>query len=153
MEKDFNGRLKKIRLNLGLNQSEFASKLGMQQGSYSMIEKGKNGISSQLLKKLTIELNVNANWLMTGKGKMFNQYLDKPVDNGAFGSEVEKLLRDQLAEKDRQLLEKDRYIVELLRFIDPKKLGKYRVTEWRAAVNNLIQGVNGFSNLAAKPAA
>lgn len=131
MEKDLNGRLKIIRLNLGLNQSEFADKLGMQQGSYSMIEKGKNGISSQLLKKLTIDLNVNANWLMTGKGEMFNDYSDKPLDNGAFGREVEKLLREQLAEKDRQ-------INSLLKIIEKGRLGKDKVTEYSASVDHFI---------------
>lgn len=71
MNKSENVRIKIIRNQLGLTQKEFAEKLGMQQGSYSDIEREKNSVSSAV--KILIEqiYNVNLEWFETGKGEPF----------------------------------------------------------------------------------
>jgi DNA-binding XRE family transcriptional regulator len=68
-----NDRLKKIRLFLKKSQDDFASLLGMKQGSLSDIERGKDGISvsKEVKYRLDKDLNVSIDWLETGKGEMF----------------------------------------------------------------------------------
>lgn len=66
-----NIRLKKIRIFLDYTQTEFSKKLGIKQGSYSDIERGKVQISYNLLKKIVKEFGVNPTWFIIGKGDMF----------------------------------------------------------------------------------
>lgn len=66
-----NTRLKNFRTHLNIQQGEFCQKLGIKQGSYSDIERGRNSVSFQVLKKCIEEFNLNPNWLMTGIGSMF----------------------------------------------------------------------------------
>lgn len=68
-----NERLKEIRKALNLNQSDMAEKLGMKQGSYSGIESGKKGtITKKTEKMLEYLFDVNIDYLLNGKGEMFN---------------------------------------------------------------------------------
>lgn len=65
-------RLKLIRKELGLTQEQLAQRLGIGKTALSMIETGKTGLSSRNKNILVQELNVNPDWLDTGKGEMFN---------------------------------------------------------------------------------
>lgn len=64
-------RLKNIRRFLKLNQEEFANPLGLTQGGYSDVERGKNSISSKMKLNLKSTYSVNVHWLETGIGEMF----------------------------------------------------------------------------------
>lgn len=64
-------RLKFIRKFLRLNQDEFASSLGLTQGGYSDVERGKNSVSSKMKLNLKNTYSVNIHWLETGMGEMF----------------------------------------------------------------------------------
>ena len=64
-------RLKKVRKSLGLNQTEFASHLGITQTAYSMIENGYRPLADKYVKVICSEFNVNENWMRTGEGEMF----------------------------------------------------------------------------------
>lgn len=70
-EKTDNQRLRDIRNELRLTQSELSDKLKIAQGSYSDVERGRKSISYQLLKKLVEILGVSSEWLITGNGNMF----------------------------------------------------------------------------------
>lgn len=70
-------QLKKIRKALGLNQKDFASSIGLTQGGYSDIERGKNGISGTVKKMLILVHHINITFL-DGKGEMF--YIEMPTD-------------------------------------------------------------------------
>ena len=66
-------RLRIIRKNANLSQEEFAHSLGLKQGSYSDIERGKTkGISETILKLLSRTYQINKDWLLTGEGEMFD---------------------------------------------------------------------------------
>lgn len=65
-------RLKKIRDFLGLNQKTFCQSIGMKQGSYSDVERGKNQISSNLAMKIATNYNISIDWLLLGQGQMTN---------------------------------------------------------------------------------
>lgn len=64
-------RLKTIRKKLGLNQTEFANKLGMSQQAYSALENGINPITERHIKPICSIFGINENWLLTGNGEPF----------------------------------------------------------------------------------
>lgn len=64
-------RIKNLRKELGLNQTEFAQKIGITQTSLSQIEGEKNGISYDVYKAIVSEFGVDPIWLMDGIGTMF----------------------------------------------------------------------------------
>ena len=67
-----NERVKLIRKQLGMTQEQLAQHLGIGKAALSMIETGKSGLSSRNRNILVQELNVNPEWLETGRGNMFN---------------------------------------------------------------------------------
>ena len=67
-----NERVKLIRKQLGMTQEQLAQRLGIGKAALSMIETGKAGLSARNRNILVQELNVNPDWIETGKGNMFN---------------------------------------------------------------------------------
>ena len=65
-------RVKLIRKALGLTQEQLAQQLGIGKAALSMIETGKAGLSTRNKNILVQDLNVNPEWIDTGKGRMFN---------------------------------------------------------------------------------
>lgn len=61
-------RIKILRKELGLNQTEFAQKVGITQTSLSQLEGEKNGISFDVYKSIISVFKVNPMWLMDGVG-------------------------------------------------------------------------------------
>jgi len=74
-----NKRLKEVRKTLKINQSDFASRIGMAQSGYSQIETGENTLTEQNIKLICLIFGVNESWLRTGEGEMFNP-VSKPRD-------------------------------------------------------------------------
>ncbi len=69
MDQTPNDRLRHFRIEeLNLSQKDMAQTLGMQQGSYSDIERGRVGVSG-ILTKLIKSFNINPIWLVEGFGK------------------------------------------------------------------------------------
>jgi transcriptional regulator with XRE-family HTH domain len=66
-------RIKNLRKELGLNQTEFAQRVGITQTSLSQIEGEKNGISYDVYKAIVNEFGVDPTWLMDGIGNMFRK--------------------------------------------------------------------------------
>jgi transcriptional regulator with XRE-family HTH domain len=73
-----NGRIRTVRIALGLTQQEFADRLKLKSGNtFSMIERGKNPLTEQNIEMICTPnrmkegYTVNAEWLRTGKGNMF----------------------------------------------------------------------------------
>jgi transcriptional regulator with XRE-family HTH domain len=64
-------RIKIIRKQLGMSQTEFANDIGITQTSLSQIEGEKNGISYDVYKAIVGKFNVDPLWLMGGKGEMY----------------------------------------------------------------------------------
>lgn len=63
-------RIKILRKQLGMSQTEFAGEIGITQTSLSQIEGEKNGISYDVYKAIVARFNVDPLWLMDGKGEM-----------------------------------------------------------------------------------
>ena len=64
-------RLRYYRKSIGLTQEDFANKLGIKQGSYSDIERGKvKKLSDSVFALLKMVYNLNPNWVLRGEGEM-----------------------------------------------------------------------------------
>lgn len=63
-------RIKELRKSLGLNQTEFAERLGMVPSAISNYEAGTRAPSDAIIKSICREYGVNETWLRTGAGEM-----------------------------------------------------------------------------------
>lgn len=64
-------QLKLIRKNKGLTQQEFANQLEVSTATIASVENGSRDIPKALMKSLVKKFGINANWLLTGEGEMF----------------------------------------------------------------------------------
>lgn len=85
-----NERIKDIRKKEGLSQQKFADKLGIARGNIAAYEVGKNAPSDAVISLICSKFNVNKDWLLTGKGDMY----DVPED------EVAAVVSDLLEESN-----------------------------------------------------
>lgn len=67
---DIGSRIKQIRKESGLTQSEFGSRIGISLSGVSSLEIGKNTPSEQTIRAICSEFNVNRDWLVDGVGEM-----------------------------------------------------------------------------------
>ncbi|PIO48676.1 MAG: hypothetical protein CMR00_03145 [[Chlorobium] sp. 445] len=107
---DIGVRLKEARLSMHYSQQHFANRLNTSTGFISEIESGKKLPGVQLLHSLWRNFNINTNWLLTGKGSMFNTNSDAHHIHQHQGDQVEDTLFQQqiatLIEENEKLREK-----------------------------------------------
>jgi transcriptional regulator with XRE-family HTH domain len=63
---EIKNRLKKIRQELRMNQSQFSQRLGITQSTYSGIESGREPLTERNMKLICLEFRVNMDWLQYG---------------------------------------------------------------------------------------
>jgi len=83
-----NERIKQLRKELGLNQTEFGKRIGIKQGSVAGYENGIRIPLNAIIGSICKEFNVNELWLRTGEGEMFRS-IDTNEDIGIY---IEELL-------------------------------------------------------------
>lgn len=66
-------RIISLRESLGVNQEEFAKRIGVSRNFISLVETGKRNLSDRTISDICREFNVNETWLRTGEGEMFTQ--------------------------------------------------------------------------------
>lgn len=66
-------RIKSLRKQLGLNQTDFGAKIGVKQGSIAGYETGARIPLDAVIASICREFRVNEEWLRTGVGEMFLQ--------------------------------------------------------------------------------
>lgn len=74
-------RIKLLRKTLKLNQTDFASSLGMTMRAIQKWEAGEVEIKISSLKLLEKVFNANIDWLINGTGTMFLEDSDKKMDS------------------------------------------------------------------------
>lgn len=72
-------RIKIVRKEKGLSQTEFAAKMFMTKDAISNIERGINGASDRTIEMICSTFNVNKDWLVDGEGEMFLLPVDEDV--------------------------------------------------------------------------
>jgi len=104
MRHEIGKRLRQIRERIGITQAELGEKLGIQFQHVSKYERGETVPTWENLIKLIDLYDVNINWLLAGKGRMFLSPITYSVD----GKETTPGIRDM--EPDSQL---DEILAEL----------------------------------------
>ena len=66
-----NHRLKQLRKTLGMNQVDFARRLGLSQSTLAMLEVGKRNFNEKHIKLVCSAFGVRESWLRSGQGDMF----------------------------------------------------------------------------------
>ena len=66
-----NERIKQLRKHLCLNQSDFASRLGVSQSAVAAWELGTRNPMDAVIQSICREFNVSERWLREGEGEMF----------------------------------------------------------------------------------
>lgn len=73
MNEHINERIKQIRKESGLTQSQFAEQIGLKQNSIALLESGKRMPSDQTILSICREFRVQPDWLRTGEGEPFRE--------------------------------------------------------------------------------
>ena len=75
-----NERLKDLRNTLGINQADFAVKVGVSRSAISRWESGDINFTEQMIISICREFNVNRAWLVEGVGDMFTNLPETILD-------------------------------------------------------------------------
>lgn len=97
-------RIRKLRLELKLSQTEFGSKVGLSQNYIWMIEKGERTPSDRTISDICRIFGVSLAWLQYGEGEMY-------VRRSA-NEELTMLLTDLMSETDESF--RKRFISAML---------------------------------------
>lgn len=79
-------RLRAIRQYLGESQTVFANRFGINRGNIDSYERSRADLPTRLIGWL-IELNVNVEWLILGRGNMFNPDRRRGADDKYFSND------------------------------------------------------------------
>ena len=93
-------RIKAVRKELGLNQTDFGQKIGVKQGSVAAYESGSRSPLDSVIVSICREFNVSEGWLRTGEGEMFLE-LSRADEIAAY---VGRVLKDESAFYQQKLL-------------------------------------------------
>jgi len=72
-----NRRVKKVREALHLTQTQFSRVISLSSGYLAGLELEQRKVNGRLVKLICSAFNVNALWLNTGEGDMFNAQEDE----------------------------------------------------------------------------
>ena len=114
-----NERIKQLRKYLGLNQTDFGSRIGIKQTSIANYESGTRVPLDTVVASICREFGVSEQWLRTGTGEMF------PPRTRA--QEIADFAADLLAEEP-----------ESTRSVVISYLMRWDADDW-AAVTNIIR--------------
>ncbi len=64
-------RIKKLRKELKMNQTEFGERIGLKQTAIGMYENNLRGVADRSILLICKEFGVSENWLRKGEGQMF----------------------------------------------------------------------------------
>jgi transcriptional regulator with XRE-family HTH domain len=97
-----NNRIQHLRGVLKLSQKDFGKRINLSQNQISMLEKGHRNTTDRVLSDISLQFNVNIEWLISGEEPIFNDVLvDMPLDD-----DVKELAKtySTLDEKQRKLI-------------------------------------------------
>ena len=80
-----NERIKEVRKTLGLNQTVFGKRIGVNQSTVAAYENGTRAPLQAIVSSICREFNVNENWLRTGEGDMFREVSREDELSAFFG--------------------------------------------------------------------
>lgn len=92
-----NERLKELRAEFGLTQSDFGKKIGLKQAQIRDIESGKQKVSIEISQDIEKIFNINASWLIFNKGE---KYINRDIAPSESTNDKEFLLYYDIFKSD-----------------------------------------------------
>lgn len=93
-----NERLKELRAEFGLTQSDFGKKIGLKQAQIRDIESGKQKVSIEISQDIEKIFNINASWLIFNKGE---KYINRDIAPSESTNDKEFLLYYDILQNTR----------------------------------------------------
>ena len=75
-----NERIVELRHTLKLSKRDFAKSIYVSNGYIAGVETGKNKVNDRLIHLISGTFSVNKNWLIKGKGRMFNSTSEEKME-------------------------------------------------------------------------
>lgn len=98
-----NARIKEIRKQLGLSQSEFARKIGLSQTSLSWLEREGSRVIDRNIHNICSTFNIREEWLREGNGEMYHQQtVREMLDDPSIDDLDRKILKSYIEMKPEQ---------------------------------------------------
>jgi transcriptional regulator with XRE-family HTH domain len=99
-------RIKAVRKALSLSQRDFCKRIFLSQSFYGQIETGRKTPNERVYELICNKYKVNKDWLLTGKGEMFNETppdveLDLLIE---IYKELDPLFREYIIQQIKQIL-------------------------------------------------
>lgn len=130
-------RVKELKNALSMTSSELAEKLNIPVRTIGSYERDEATPGAKFLAALVDDLNVNVNWLLTGRGSMFiSKKAENDISYIAHLQEKLKLKNDEI-DGLIDLLDSEASREMVLRFIEIKKGNK-------EALDSLIYNLQGI---------
>lgn len=95
-----NTRIKNLRKQLGLTQSEFGEKIGLKGNTITNYENNIRTPSDAVIYSICREFNVNEQWLRSGEGDMFLRL----SRNDEIAAYVARVMKDESAYYQQKML-------------------------------------------------
>lgn len=111
-------RVKKVRIDAGMNQAQFGKKISISRSAVWKIENGENTPSEQTIKLICKEFNISYIWLTEGIEPMYSE-----------------LDTDSMARIDNIMTGENEFAKNLF-----KEFAKLDVSEWKA-LEKLIKNI------------
>jgi len=99
----FAKRLKELRLNSNMKQSDLANKIDVSPSTIGMYEQGRRSADQETLIKLAEIFNVSVDYLLGRTDKMNDKSIEKVNKNTSDEKNVEKII-DELLQQDDLML-------------------------------------------------
>lgn len=109
-------RIKKLRENLNLSETQFAKKIGVSQATYNRLEKGSGNFTADAVGQIVKIFEVSPYWLLLGEGGEEPVFLKQTNSNDQI-----TITKDEFIELQRKALRQEDRIRELER-----QVGKLR---------------------------
>lgn len=99
-QEDVIKRIKEIQSSKLMNQKEFAKLIHVNQPDLSSYLSGKKPFGMTLINRISLELSINKEWLLTGEGEMLLSntpkiYNEDKSDNITLSREIFDLIKNQ----------------------------------------------------------
>lgn len=104
MEKTVNQRVMQLKKELGLTDVQFCGKAEISTFTLHKIKSGEE-VTQKIVISIVEAFNVNKDWLLTGKGKMFADP-KSPAPAASIESAlngIQEMFQEQLRKKDEQI--------------------------------------------------
>ena len=120
-------RIRQLRKELGLNQTDFGERIGVKQTTIAGYETGAKNPMESVVVSICREFNVNEKWLRNGTGEMFVEAKENSIVAKAtmLLGEKDPLIEafidtySKLTPKNREILQQ--FMSDLSRALDEKK--------------------------------